>query len=60
MADLESGVTDAMPLKEKLKKDYLTKEQTRLYDCSNCVEKVTGVGGTACLGCSGPEGIPYD
>ena len=34
-----------------------SEEQSKLsdytYDCSNCVEKVTGVGGTPCNGCPG-------
>ena len=50
MDNLEKELGDVPALKK-------SEEQSKLsdytYDCSNCVEKVTGVGGTPCNGCPG-------
>lgn len=50
-------------LEKKLKEIPLTNsvpEAKEEYDCNNCVERVSGVGGTPCLGCPGPYGVPDD
>jgi len=51
MDDLEKELKEVPVLKEKSKDKYPLSKDT--YDCSNCVEKVTGVGGTPCEGCPG-------
>ncbi|MCK9569186.1 hypothetical protein M0R72_09625 [Candidatus Pacearchaeota archaeon] len=56
MNGLEKELEKIPTLKEKAKNEFDVLDYT--YDCSRCVEKVTGVGGTPCEGCPGASDYP--